>query len=196
MKYTLIVIGIVAFLAAALLGFLSFRKDKNIEDKNIVNPVALNEYANSTATVSFKTEGVINGNEQHRSIRMTVSKDSRTIEILGGYQGSVIKSQVYGNSKEAYKPFLASLELAGFTKEKKNPTIFNPEGQCPLGNKYFLSSTGIPNVPSSLWSSTCSAGGYGGGTMGTFDGTLSTIRTLFQDQIPDYRTITSGVNLY
>lgn len=195
MKNVLVIIGIIAFLLAVVLISLSFQGRGVPVEKNIVNTVALDESANSDATVTFMAEGSVNGAELHRSIRITVSKDSRLIEVLGGYQYIPIKSQSYPNTPEAYKPFLTALQGAGFTKEKGNQAASNPEGQCPLGNTYFFSSTGFPNASKKLWSSSCSAGGLSSGTLGTFNGDFGTVQRLFQKQIPDYSKITSGVNL-
>jgi len=196
MKYVLIIVGAIFLLVVLSLGYLSLQRTQNTEVGSTTDTVTLSDYADSGTTVSFMTEGSVNGNETHRSIRITVSKDSRLVEILGGYNYTLLKSRHYGNTPEAYKPFLAALQGAGFVKEKRNPRVSNPDGKCPLGLKYFFSSTGIPDVPESLWSASCSAGSYGGGYMGTFDGRISTIQQLFQDQIPDYSQITSSVTLY
>ena len=188
MKSIYLLIGIIVIFIAAIFGVLSLQKKNVKTEDNQVKPVVINEYANSPATVSYLIQGEMNGNEEHRAIRITVSKDSRLIEILGGYNYIPINTKYYKNTAEAYGPFLASLQVAGFSKEKNNPKISNPEGRCPLGNKYFFSSTGIPSIPNNLWAANCSS-------MGTFGGNLSTVQQLFQNQIPDYSKITSGVTL-
>ena len=188
MKSIYLLIIITVILIAAIFGVLSWQKKSINKENNQIKPVIINEYANSAATVSYLIQGEINSNEEHKAIRITVSKDIRTLEVLGGYQYIPINTRSYKNTNEAYAPFLASLQVAGFSKEKSNPKITDPEGRCPLGNKYFFSSTGIPNIPNNLWSSNC-------GSMGTFGGNLSTVQQLFQNQIPDYTKLTSGVVL-
>ncbi|MFA5196937.1 MAG: hypothetical protein WC437_00690 [Patescibacteria group bacterium] len=188
MKSIYLLAGFTIVLIIVIFSILYFQGQNIKKDDNQVKPTVINDYANSSATVSYMAEGEVNADELHRSIKITVSKDSRTIEILAGFQYIAINSKSYRNTVEAYEPFLASLQVAGFAKEKSNPKISNPEGRCPLGNKYFFTSTSIPNIPNNLWTANCSG-------MGTFGGNLSTIQQLFQKQIPDYSKITSGVTL-
>ncbi len=196
-KSILIPVIIAIILLIALFSYLALQWKNNPKKVESVKPVAISEYANRDTTVSYLVDGIINGDESHRAIRITVSKNNRLLEILSGYQYTPIESFSYTNNVAAYKPFLASLEVAGFTKEKSNPKITNPEGTCPLGNRYFFSSTGIPEISSSLWSSNCTSPGLfmNRSAQGTFNGNLKTIQQLFENQIPGYSAITKNVKL-
>lgn len=194
MKNAVFIIGIIAFILAAIFIFVSFQGRVTTVENDIVT-TELSGLSSSDATVTFMTEGSVGSAELHRSIRITVSKDSRIIEILGGYQYIPIKSQHYPNTPEAFKPLLIALQNAGFMKKDNNSSISNPEGQCPLGKKYFFSSAGIPDAPKNLWSSTCTTSSLNTSSLGTFKGDFDTVQELFQDQIPDYSKIVSGVNL-
>jgi len=196
-KSILIPVIIAIILLIALFSYLVLQWKNNPKKVESVKPAAISEYANRDTTVSYLVDGIINGDESHRAIKITVSKENRLIEILSGYQYIPIESKSYVNNVAAYEPFLASLQVAGFTKEKSNPKITNPEGICPLGNRYFFSSTGIPEISSSLWSSNCASPGLfmNRSSQGTFNGNLNTIQQLFENQIPDYSALTKNVKL-
>jgi len=194
-KKLLIPIAVVIILLLGLFVYVSLSRTKTKKIET-VKPILINEYANSPATVSYMVDGQINGNESHRAIKITISKDSRLIEVLSGYQYTPINTEAYNNTVEAYEPFLASLQVAGFAKKRAN-SIASSAGARPLGNRYYFESIDIPSMPDRLWSSTCSTSGLfaSGGRQGTFAGNLNTIQQLFQKQIPDYATITKNVKL-
>jgi len=196
-KKIMLPVAIAIVLLVTLFAYISLTRVNTKKEETQVKPLLINEYANSPATVSYLVVGQINSNEAHRAIRITVSNNSRLVEVLSGYQYIPINSKSYDNTIEAFKPFLASLQVAGFTVKKTNPRITNPEGICPFGNRYFFTSTGIPEIPDNLWSTSCSSiSVFGGGSSaGTFDGNVNTVQTLFQNQIPDYNTITQNVQL-
>ncbi len=150
-------------------------------------PKVLPDYATTSAEVSLTTDGRINGDDVHRAIHITVSREQRNIDIIQGYEGNVIKSQSYANNQTAYDVFLRALAQAGFTKERKT-SIIDERGICPLGHRYIfeLSNTGGSDMR--RWSASCNG-------FGTFGGRTSIIRTLFQRQITDYDKFIIGVNL-
>src|SRR4051794_35414783 len=80
-----------------------------------INPVKpLPDYAETTATVSFTTDGIVNGDEMHRAIRITVSANQRQLDVLQGYNPQVIGSKTFVNNQEAYSVFLKALSHYGF----------------------------------------------------------------------------------
>jgi len=147
------------------------------------------EYADGAATVSFTTEGPTNADENHRSIIMTVSNNIRSLEVTSGYQGQVIQSKSYGNNVSAFREFLAGLQTEGFLIQRSKTTVASIQGQCPLGIKYTFASTGINGAPDNLWTTSCLS------KTRTFGGSLGVIKQLFQNQIPDYNSLVSDVDL-
>lgn len=141
------------------------------------------------AVVSFQTNGVINGNDIHREIKITISKNARTLTVYQGYQGSVLSTQSFANNDNAFQSFLNAIYGAGFTTKKTNSTQTNLAVACPLGNRYVYASQNISGAPDSLWASTC------GGKTGTYGGNIGTVNTLFRSQIPNYNNLVSQVNL-
>lgn len=156
-----------------------------------VNPIKpLADYAATDATTSFTVDGIVNGDEMHRAIRITVSASQRQLDVLQGYNPSVIQSNTFVNNQEAYTVFLKSIRNSGFlAKNNKSRAPADPAGQCPLGFRYILNLNQDGDDLSNLWASSC------GSAVGNAAGVLSTIQTLFQDQIPSYSTLTSQVNL-
>lgn len=143
----------------------------------------------SDAIVTFTIDGVINGNDQHRQILISVTKNSRTLTVFQGYQRSVLSTQSFANNDNAFQSFLNALYTAGFTAKKTNSTQTNIAGQCPLGNRFIYDSENIEGAPHDLWAATCTT------KIGTFGGNVNTVNRLFQLQIPDYNTLVNGVNL-
>ncbi|HET9721942.1 MAG TPA: hypothetical protein VFP32_02840 [Candidatus Saccharimonadales bacterium] len=156
-----------------------------------VNPLKpLPDYATTDATVSVTTDGIVNGDEMHRQIRVTISSTQRSVDVIQGYSGQVISSKDFYNSGDAYSVFLKALNNSGFLLKSKNSKIpSDPAGYCPLGERYILKLNQEGDDLFSSWASTC------GGKTGNSTAPIQTILALFQDQIPGYQTLVSQVNL-
>ena len=150
--------------------------------------LSLPDYATTDATVSLTTDGIVNGDDIHRAIRIIVSNSTRELDIYQGYSGHVLSFQTFGNSFEAYSVFLKALNNSGFTlKTSATKSPNDDRGQCPTGYRYILDLNKDNTDLSRTWSSTCGTG--------TAGGDLGTIIQLFQDQITGYGTLTENVDL-
>ncbi len=147
----------------------------------------LPDYSTTNATVSFIVEGKINGGDQHREVRINADRFSRSLLIFEGYQGKIIRQENFPNSQQGYKEFLAALQDAGFSVRREGAKTLSPNGQCPLGKRYYYQATEVAGFPSDLWSSSC------GRAVGTFGGNFSVVEQLFQLQIPGYSKLTQDV---
>lgn len=157
---------------------------------NSVQLKPLPEYAATSATVSFTTDGIINGDELHRSIRITVSNNTRTLDVLQGYNPQVIQTNTFVNNQEAYDIFLRAISNEGFLlKTKSSKAVTDERGLCPLGFRYILDLNQDGDDLSRLWASTC------GSKVGDAAGAISTLQELFEDQIPNYQNLVGQVNL-
>ena len=126
---------------------------------------------------------------------MTVGSNLRTLDIIQGYQGRVVKSETFVNNQPAYLAFLSALYKSGYTA-KLNPKKFkfasdSDQGSCPLGNRYYfeLMNTGN-NADQRLWSSSC-----GKEIPGNFGGASALIIQLYQNQFSNYRDFTVNVGI-
>jgi hypothetical protein len=150
----------------------------------------LPQYAGTDATVTFTQDGIINGDELHRAIRITISNTSRTLDVLQGYNPQIIQSKSFANNQVAYDVFLRAINYQGFllnTKDSK--AVTDERGLCPLGFRYILDLNQDGDDLSRLWASSC------GSKVGDAAGTISTLQELFEDQIPNYETLVNQVNL-
>lgn len=172
--------GIIALLVAIMLvalGFILFRGSG--PKQPLPKPKLLPEYASTDASVRFTYDGIINGENSHRAIRITVNRNQRVLEVLQGYNGNVIQSNVESNTQAGYSVFLHALANAGFSKTRKTSNT-NVEGACPLGNRFIYELLDTNDDADAMtWSTTC-------GSTGTFGGNRVNIQTLFQRQITDY----------
>jgi hypothetical protein len=147
-------------------------------------------YAETDASVSFTTDGIVNGDEMHRSIRITISSNQREVDVLQGYNPQVIQSKTFINNQEAYEVFLKSINHYGFLAKSKNTKIpTSPSGQCPLGFRYILDLNQDGDDLSQTWASSC------GKSVGNSLASVSTVRQLFENQIPSYDSLVGGVSL-
>jgi hypothetical protein len=183
-----LIAGFVGFIILIIILVMLFGHGKKPVPVNPIKP--LGDYADTNATVTFTTDGMVNADELHRSIRITVSANQMQLDVLQGYNPRVITSKSFVNNQEAYTVFLKSIANAGFVaKLKKSKAPADERGQCPLGLRYIMTLNDGSDDISRLWSSTC------GSKIGTSGGAITTLQRLFQAQIPNYTTLTDQVNL-
>jgi hypothetical protein len=140
--------------------------------------------------VQYVQAGEITAPEEHFSISITVSASSRTIQVYQGYEGVVVNSQTYTNDQSSYDAFYAALQQIGYFSERTPAQEVDRNSYCPLGIRYsYIAGNDLNNPNQNTWNSTCSS------RNGTFGGNGGQARTLFKNQIPDYTTITKGVQL-
>lgn len=150
-------------------------------------PINLDNYNYAGTSVSQITTGELTGEENRQAIEITVSDNQKSIYILDGYEQNIASSQTFGNTSAAYGVFLGALQDQGFAISRKTTEV-NMFGICPLGNTYQYELNSNGNTVFNLWSTSCAL------TDGTFDGLGSTIRQLFDLQIPDYNTFVQSLN--
>lgn len=146
--------------------------------------VNLNSYANSDSSIQLTIDGPINANQTHQQVQVDISPTNTGIEMLQGYQGMVTASKTYLNNQTAYNVFLHALSLAGFTKGTSSTNLDSETAACSTGERYILTLTNSGNTVAEYWSTSCGGGTYGGDINGTL--------ALFEEQIPDFDTITEN----
>jgi hypothetical protein len=180
---------LISFVALLLFIFIVIKIFHHSHPKPAQNPAVpvvkpLPAYSGTLAEVSFTQDGRINGDDQHRAIKITVDKFQRKLDILGGYNGNILEEHTYPNTEDAYNVFLHSLQYEGFTLTRKKPTPGSETGQCPQGKRFIFELNDSGDVLSNHWATTC-----GTGTSGALTGR---IQSLFQAQITDYSKIISN----
>lgn len=136
---------------------------------------------------------IINGPEVadslHQSVQIDVSSSTVTYQQLNGYTNIVANQQTYPNNEPAYDTFLRGLYYAGFSDGVNNPDYANPNGYCPTGSRYIFQFYNNNTQLQSFWTTNCT------GTPDTFKGSSDLIITLFQNQVPNYDTLVTNVNI-
>ena len=188
MRYGLAIL-VVAFLAIITTALIIGSSDSGTTSAARVTKVT--DYENKdTASVSWTQQGRLVGEDQRRAIRVTITRNKRTVEVLAGYPERVEKSLEYPNSVEAFAAFTRSLDSAGFGRERR---VVQPDerGVCPTGNRFIYRLTDSSQEIMRTWSTSCSnaEGPFGGGK------TPGLIAGLFKAQITDYSKFVTGVRL-
>lgn len=188
LKYILISLGVIILIIFGIVIFNRGGTENAPTPGNVKKSIKLSDFiTKENSSVESNVSGAINALENHRAIQIIITPTTRTINVYSGYNGQVIKTKTYNNTQNAYGEFVTALGRAGFTRDRKIDANVNPEAICPTGSrthyKLFEGTEEIVN----LWTATCTAGTYGGN--------VSLTNTLFRAQIPDYSTITNGVNI-
>lgn len=159
------------------------------DTKSPASPVKpLYTYANTDAVVKMTIEGQVTAPQNRNTIVVTVGATEATFQQYVGYDGSIVATKSYENTRNSYETLLRSLAVAGFRSGNNDPALRNSDGYCPLGRTYRFQMIENDKDLQNYWITSCP-------TTHTFNGNATLVRTLFQNQIPDYNTLTSNVTL-
>jgi hypothetical protein len=175
-------VGFIIFIAIFILGFTLFHHSG--PSKAVNKPLVLPSFAATSTDMQFTTDGPVVYDSNHFEIRITVGQDQNTIDVLQGYQGTLVKHHAYPNNESAYNEFLYALQLTGFTQTQK--ISGSDIGACATGQRFYLNVIDSFGTPlQHTWNSSCSEG--------TSAANIGAVQGLFQAQIPDYQTEVAGV---
>jgi hypothetical protein len=183
MRYFLGFLAVIVLVVAVFILVLRGFGGKNEKAPEI----NLLDYATTQTVVKMTVDGPVIADQNHDGYSITIGRDANTIEVVKGYQGTVVDRRTYSNNTEAYAVFLRALQMQRFTKGDPDPKKTDSRGVCPNGSRYTFEIESGGKTIQRYWTSTC-----GGGT---FDGSRSSIRRLFVRQIPDFPKITSKLRL-
>ncbi len=150
--------------------------------------IDLNSYASTSAVMQMTIDGPVNADKTHSQIRVTVGRDETTLDIMKGYQGSVVSTKTFANNQAAYTQFLHALNVAGFTKGNVDPNVRDERGYCPNGERFIFEAVSGGQDVMRWWKTSCAEG--------NFRGKSDVIRSLFKAQVPDYNMLTVKAQLY
>lgn len=147
----------------------------------------LTSYASSSAAVSMVIDGKIDANSTHQAVRITVDRDNVTYELLQGYDGNVAQMKRYANTENSYDVFLHALSHAGFTQGNTSSKLTDEKGYCPLDKRYVFELNQDGDNIERFWATDCG--------IKTYQGNLGLTIDLFKNQVPDYDTLSTSLNL-
>lgn len=184
------ILTVVIIFTIIIFGFSWFiRKLSNRTTSPVLAPkTSLIDLSNTSKELKFVTQGRIVGDETYREIRITVSRSSRVLEFVEGYENAVTSRTIFPNNEDAFKTFLSALSGAGFSNSKIYRNNQPAQGVCPTGQRYWYQIIDGAVFDQSLWGNSCNA-------TGTFAGKRSSVSWLFQNQIPDYNNLTKNIKL-
>lgn len=146
-------------------------------DTSPLKQTKLISYANTDAVSELDIDGPIVDDQDHQTVKITIGQNQSEIEIIKGYQGSVVAQQVFPNNSSAYAVFLQALQHMNFSKGDNDPTKSDERGYCATGNRYIYKLTNGGDQILRYWSTSCGEG--------TFGGNRGQVLDLFRAQIPE-----------
>lgn len=150
--------------------------------------INITKYDNAASSATLLIDAPTNIDQDHRQVKITVSGDDNEVDVLKGYQGSVVSSQTYPNNTAAFGTFLQTLQLMNFSKGTLSSVDYR--GYCPEGDRYVFTFNNGENDLFSYWATSC-------GGQGTYKGALGPVLEQFRRQIPenDFDTMTNNISL-
>lgn len=142
-------------------------------------PDPLVNISNTTKVVEYTADSIVNADQTHKAMRITVGRDQIKIDMISGYNDTVTQSRTYNNNEAAYGQFLRALDLSGYTLGEKDPDLKDERGHCATGYRYVFAIRDGANEEQRFWSTSC-------GKEGTFKGKTRDVINLFRLQVPDY----------
>ncbi|MGB4759434.1 MAG: hypothetical protein WBP26_05260 [Candidatus Saccharimonadales bacterium] len=181
------IVGFLIAIAMAILVFsLIFKAiGGNDSGDKTEDQVQLVDYIETDAVMSMTALGPIVAEQNYQAVRISVDTLQAKIEVMSGFEGNVVSSQVYSSNNAAFNEFVRALAGTGFDRGIDDPRLEDEAGQCPTGVRYIFSVTEDGQTKQRYWTGTC--------TKGTFEGNRPQTVDLFQAQIPDYGTQVRGV---
>jgi hypothetical protein len=151
--------------------------------------IDITKYASTpNSSVTLLIDGPTDIDQDHRQVRITVSGTQNEIDILQGYQGTVMDHQTYSNNSASFAAFLQTLKLLNFSKGSLSTVDYR--GYCPTGERYLYTFNNGENNLFTYWSTSC-------GGQGTFEGNAANVLQQFEQQIPqaDFNQLTNNIPL-
>lgn len=164
-------------------------KKKVTEAPKVTGHVAahLVDYADTNVEVSMTVDGRVIANSQHQLYKITVSRDDVTYQRINGYDGQVVKTQIYANTEASYATFLKSIQKGAFSQGNNDPKGKDERGYCAQGQRYIFEIAKDGEDLMRYWDTSC-------GTPKTFLGMTGYIMQLFQAQVPNFDNVNTGFN--
>lgn len=151
-----------------------------------VKQASLSDYKDTEVIVRMIAAGPIVADQDFKQVRIDIGRDANTLDIIDGYRGDVSKHENVPSNPIAYGNFLSAVEQYGLGSGKNDDSDYS--GACPTGSRYVYQIVRGSKVEKQYWTTSC-------GGEGTFQGQYDMVNQLFQQQIPNYQEITSGLNI-
>jgi len=150
--------------------------------------VDITKYDNAAANATLLIDAPTMIDQDHRQVKITVGGTGNEIDVIKGYQSTVIQSHTYPSNTSAFGTFLQTLKLMNFSKGATSNVDYR--GYCPTGDRYVFTFNNGENNVFSYWATSC-------GGQGTYKGALDPVLVQFKKQIPemDFDHLTNTIPL-
>jgi len=192
MRYLSSVVAFILVVVVIFFGVNLIRDQLSKSNAAVVNVIKapLTDYKKSGTKLRFTVSGPTVAEENKRELVFEVSQSGRSVKLLEGYNGSLVKEEILGNNYNAYEAFAEALYSSGFTKIRSTGNNSDYPGDCPSGNLYTAELiNGDGETKTSLWQSSCTT------KKGTLNASYTTILKLFKDQFPGYKAFSSDISI-
>jgi hypothetical protein len=176
----LVAIGLIIFII--ILMFSGGGQPKNVLPKG----QALESYATTDAVVRMTIDGPINAAQDHEQVRIIVDSNEVVYQQIKGYNSEVVNARTFDNTEASYYSFLRAIGFAGYQSGDTSQALKDEKGRCPLGTRYIFDMDQAGKSLEHFWVTTC-------GGAKTYLGNLPGTIQLFQQQVPDYGTLTANL---
>jgi len=150
-------------------------------------PKPLSSYSSTYAVAGLLISGPILADQDFNQIQINISQFSSQVNIIKGYQGTVVNTETIGNNQSSYSAFLSALQGIGFNLGVNNYKYKTPAGFCAFGESYTYTLTNGNDSIINYWTTSC-------GGQGNFKGIAGAVNQLFESQIPNFSTFTAGTS--
>jgi hypothetical protein len=137
----------------------------------------LSSYANTDALVRLTVDGRIVSEQEHRAYQISVGRSEVRLETLQGYEYETLETRTYENNQESFNNFLRALDMAGFTRGSDTRENRDERGACADGSRYIFEILNGTSQVQRYWAASCRG-------QGTFKGSSTMVKQLFEKQIP------------
>lgn len=139
--------------------------------------------------VRMTVRGEITADETHRSYRLEVTPNSRSMTTYKGYLDQMHDTVHLSNNVAAYEEFVHALSLAGMDQGTPFTGVEDDtRGLCASGKIIEFELTQNSESVKRLWTTTCSK------VKGSFTANHQAISEMFLNQIPESRDLISDIN--
>ena len=107
-------------------------------------PKALYTYANTDAIAGLLVSGPVVADQNYQQVQINISQSDSQINIINGYNGTVVNTKIFANNPSSYSAFLSALQGNGFALGNSSYKYKTPSGFCSFGTSYTYSLTTVP----------------------------------------------------
>jgi hypothetical protein len=191
LRWALVILTVVISLILVSWGMYSIARSLFNSESNddTISIEQIDEYSVlSAGSVKYSVDGPVVANQEHDSYTIEVSQNVVSLKVFKSYGQTLVSEKSYKNTAPAYDNFLSALDnlnVTSRTKDTDTDDDYAEQGVCATGKRYIIELDNDVR----RWSTSCSS------KQGTAGVKMSSVRKLFQKQVPDYRDLVRGTGL-